>query len=84
MKKFVQILMILIGMIIGLPVLKMIMDIFTDPATGILITSGVVPDYLIALFTALPWLGWPAGIIWIIFILVKKEEPKDNFPRIIQ
>jgi hypothetical protein len=84
MKKIGQILLILIGMVIGLPILKMIMDIFTDPTTGILVTSGVVPDYLIVLFTALPWLGWPAGIIWIFYICVKKDEPKDNYPRIIQ
>jgi len=75
MKKWVWIIMAWVVCGICFPFLKTFMDIFTEPVTGLLITTGM-PDEIVALFTAVPWFAWVVLIIWTVWYINKREEPK--------
>lgn len=75
MKKWINIIAAWVIGSICFAVLKIFMDIFTDPITGLLITTGM-PDEVVAFFTFIPWLAWIVLFIWTIWYIGKSDKPK--------
>ena len=68
--------MILIVMGFFLPIVKEWYDEFIAPTTGLMITSGDVPDVVIAAMTFVPWELWGVTLIAMLIWIVSPEEPQ--------
>jgi hypothetical protein len=82
--KYIKAIAILIIASFSIPWFKTWMDVYTDPVTGIAITDGILPDYMIAFMGAIPWILWPAAAICVIWVLTRPDSPKEPPTRYIQ
>lgn len=84
MKKFVNVMWKLIFLAFWMPMYKVVLDIFTEPVTGLFIVAGM-NDAGIAFWTATPWILPIIIIVMLIVDLTKSDKPEGgsglNIPR---
>lgn len=74
--KVISSVIILIVMGFLFPIVKDWYDVFTAPVTGLMITSGDVPEVVIAAMTFLPWLLPITTVLTLLIWIVTPDEPQ--------